>query len=82
MREKAELSGSTIENVRAVKPQAARLFEKSGALVGIGIARYGSGYGLKVNLSRSPGRDENLPAEINGVPVQIAVVGTIRKQTL
>jgi hypothetical protein len=74
------LSGSTIEKVRAAKPQAARLFEKSGALVGVGITRHGSGYGLKVNLSRPLSQSDALPAEINGVPVQIAVVGTIRKQ--
>jgi hypothetical protein len=68
--------------VRAAKQQAARLFEKSGALVGVGIARHGSGYGLRVNLSRPLTQREALPAEINGVPVQISVVGTIRKQPL
>jgi len=75
-------TGSTLDEVRAIKPKAARLFQKTGALVGIGIARHGSGYGLKVNLSRPVEQTEAFPTEINGVPVQIEVVGTIRKQPL
>lgn len=79
MRERA-LPGSTIEEVRAAKPEAARVFEKSGALVGVGISRQGSGFGLKVNLSRPPEEGHVVPTEICGVPVQVTVVGPIRKR--
>jgi hypothetical protein len=72
--------GATIETVRAAKPRAVRAFKKSGALVGVGITRQGSGYALKVNLSRPLKANEMSTTEIDGVPVQIAVVGTIRKQ--
>jgi hypothetical protein len=79
---KARPSGSTIEKVRAAKPLAAQLFGKSGALVGIGITRHGSGYGLKVNLSKSLERPGDVPEQINGVPVHVDVVGPIRKQSV
>jgi hypothetical protein len=75
------VSGSNIEKVRAAKPRAARVFKKSGTLVGVGISRQGTGYGLKINLSRPPKQGDTLPSEIDGVPVQISVVGTIRKRS-
>lgn len=73
--------GPAIDQVRAVKPRAMRVFKKSGALVGIGISRQGSGYGLKINLSHAPKPGQDLPTQIDGVPVQLSVVGPIRKRS-
>ena len=73
-------NGSTIEEVRRVKPRAARLFKKSGALVGVGISRQGSGYCLKVNLNRPFKGTEHRPTQIAGVPIEVTVVGAIRKR--
>jgi hypothetical protein len=78
---KGKLSGSTIEKVRAAKPAAAKLFAKSGALVGVGITRHGSGYALKINLSKSLKKPTDVPEQIEGVPVHVDVVGPIRKQS-
>jgi hypothetical protein len=74
--------GSSLEEVRAAKPHAARKFKKLGALVGVGISRQGNGYGLKINLSRPPRRGQAVPTEIKGVPIEISIVGTIRKRPL
>lgn len=82
MAEETKFIGSTIEEVRAVKPLAAQLFEKSGVLVGIGITKYGSGYGLKVNLRGPLEQSADLPEQIKGVPLQVEVVGPIRKQSV
>ena len=68
----------TLEEARAAKPEAASLFGSMATVVGVGITRVGEGYGLKVNLreqAKGP-----LPAEVAGVPVQVEVVGAIRKQ--
>ena len=44
---------------------------------GVGLARAGDGWVVKVNLVREA-PDLDLPAEIDGVPVSIEVVGRIR----
>jgi len=69
---------STLDDVRAVKAEAANLFSSLAPVVGVGITRIGDGYGLKVNLkekSKVP-----LPSEVAGVPVQVEVVGPIQKR--
>ncbi len=69
--------GHTLEQARAAKDKAKELFTSN---VGVGITRVNDGYAVKVNL-RSPLVDkENIPAAIDGVPVQFEVVGKIRKQ--
>jgi hypothetical protein len=70
--------GSTIEAVRDAKARAHETFAKLGKVVGVGITRMGSGFGLKVNLQRAPKIGTPLPAEIDGVPVSVEVVGEIR----
>jgi hypothetical protein len=69
---------STLEEARAAKAKAAQLL-RALPLVGIGITRIGEGYGVKVNLSRSICTDQ-LPTEVDGVPIQAEVVGEIRKR--
>jgi len=68
----------TLDEARAAKTAASTLFGSLAVVVGVGITRVGEGYGLKVNLreqAKGP-----LPTEVAGVPVQVEVVGAIRKQ--
>ena len=74
--------GVSLEAARAAKARAAEVF---GPLVGdevaVGITRMGEdGFGLNVNLTSDPGGDVELPDEVEGVRVQVEVVGKIRKR--
>jgi hypothetical protein len=49
-------------------------------VVGVGITRHGDGYAVKVNLRHPPAAGVDLPKDIDGVPVQVEVVGSITKR--
>ena len=70
----------TLEEVRAVKPRALAVFEALAPVVGLGITRVGDGYGLKVNLQVAPTSGTVLPADVEGVPVRVEVVGLPARQ--
>ncbi|WP_157368951.1 hypothetical protein [Zavarzinella formosa] len=70
----------TLEQARAAKPLAAMAFAPLATVVGLGITRIGTGYGIKVNLQSQPSGKTTLPTEIDGVPVQVEVTGQPRKQ--
>ena len=74
--------GASLESVRAAKPRAAAVFlPLVGEEVAVGITCLGEDrFALKVNLTSEPGQDVELPDEIEGVPVQVEVVGKIRKR--
>ena len=75
------MTGSvTLNDVRAAKAQALAIFSAMADVVGVGITTVGSGYGLKVNLRAMPKSKVKLPTKIDGVPVTVEVVGTIRKR--
>jgi hypothetical protein len=74
------MKSSTIEKARSVKAKAARVFGRKAALVGVGITEIDGGYGLKVNLREAPCPGVELPETLDGVPVRVEVVGTIRKR--
>jgi hypothetical protein len=76
----AESHAHTLDEVRAVKPRALAVFERLARVAGVGIARIGDGYGLKVNLRELPPSNTHLPTEVDGVPVKLEVVGQPRKQ--
>ncbi len=69
----------SLEQARLAKPGAAALFSQFGKVVGVGIARIGDGYGIKVNLQEAPEADVKMPNNIDGVPIKVEVVGTIHK---
>ena len=46
--------------------------------VTVGITRIEDGYGLKVNLERPP--ESPLPTEVDGIPLRVEIVGSIRKR--
>lgn len=70
----------TIAQVRAAKSEVRRSLGTDVDIVGVGIARAGRGYGLKVNVARLP-KGRHLPKSIAGIPVRFEVVGRIRKRT-
>ena len=73
------MAKATLESARAAKPAVQEVFAGLGEVVGVGITRIGDGYGVKVNLRSAPAAGVELPAEVEGVPVRVEVVGTIRK---
>lgn len=74
--------GVCLKSARAAKERAAQIFlPLVGEEVAVGITRLGEdSFALKVNLTSEPGQDVELPDEIEGVPVQVEVVGKIRKR--
>jgi hypothetical protein len=68
----------TLDEARAAKTEAATVFGCLAVVVGVGITRVGAGYGLKINLREQA--KGALPTQVAGVPVQVEVVGAIRKQ--
>lgn len=73
------MAAATLESARAAKPAAHKVFAALADVVGVGVTRVGTGYGVKVNLRVAPAEGVVLPADIKGVPVRVEVVGTIRK---
>jgi hypothetical protein len=65
------------DQARAVKDRLVRERGEHPAVNGVGLARDGEGWAVKVNLSRTA-PDLDLPADIEGVPVRTEVVGPIR----
>lgn len=68
----------TLEQARAAKPRVLAVFERLAPVVGVGITRMDGGYAVKVNLQAAPPEGTSLPESVDGVPVRVAVVGTIR----
>jgi hypothetical protein len=79
-RRRGSTNMKTLAEARAAKPRALETFGRVARISGIGITRCNDGYGLKVNLAQPPDRGVRLPAEIDGVPVRVEVVGRIRKR--
>lgn len=67
-----------LDQARAAKQRIKALIGERSDVVGIGLTRFNGGYAVKVNLSEA---GAPLPAWIDGVPVQVEIVGTIRKQS-
>lgn len=74
------MSRSTQEEVRSAKAHAHAVFSQLADVVGVGITRRGDGYALKVNLRSAPPAGVTLPADVDGVPVEVEIVGTLGKR--
>lgn len=70
----------SLDDVRAAKANALKVFGNLAEVVGVGITSIGDGYGLKVNLKALPKAPDTLPTQIDGVPVKVEVVGRIQKR--
>jgi hypothetical protein len=68
----------TLEQARAAKPRVLTVFEQLAPVVGVGITWVNGGYGVMVNLRAAPPEGTALPDQVDGVPVHVEVVGTIR----
>jgi hypothetical protein len=72
------MSKATLDQARVAKRKAIELLAEIPELRGIGIAPLiGGGFGLKVNLLRAT-EGVQIPAEIDGVPVIVEIVGPVR----
>lgn len=73
--------GASLEAARAAKARAAKEFlDLIGDEVSVGLSRVGEDeYALKINLTHAPNPELALPSNIEGVPVEVEVVGEIRK---
>jgi hypothetical protein len=69
---------ATIDEARAAKARALKIFGRLGAVASVGITRVDDGYGLKINLREAPRPGVALPTAVEGVPVRVEVVGAIR----
>jgi len=71
---------ATLEDARSAKAEAKRQFAAKADVVGVGLtkAKTGGGYAVKVNVKKKP--TEPVPETVQGVPVVVEVVGTIRKR--
>jgi len=74
------MNRSTLEQARAAKGRVREVIGGKAELSGVGITRIDGGYGVKVNLACPPRGP--LPSEVDGVPLQVEVVGPIRKRGL
>lgn len=70
----------TLDEARRAKSQALAVFEGIAEVVGVGITLINDSYGLKINLKDSPAPGVSLPSHVLGVPLQIEVVGSIKKR--
>ena len=66
---------------RAAKKKARLVYEKLGAVSGVGLTRRRGQYAVKVLLESPLDDSADAPADIDGVPVVTQTVGPIKKQT-
>lgn len=66
------------ERAKRAKRHASDVFGQFGPVNGIGVTKTDSGFAVKVNFEREPEDPTGIPSTIDGVPVQIEVVGKIR----
>jgi hypothetical protein len=69
-----------LQEARAAKERAKKMFRQFGKVNGIGITKQGDSYAVQVNFEETPGKGTPLPQDIDGVPVVVHVIGRIRKQ--
>jgi len=74
------IKAATLEDARSAKAEAKRQLAAKADVVGVGLtkAKTGGGYAVKVNVKKMPA--EPVPETVQGVPVVVEVVGTIRKR--
>jgi len=69
----------SLDRARAAKSKVSDLF-RGRDIVGVGITKIDDDYAVRVNLRQPIEPDTSVPEAIDGVPVQVEVVGEIRKQ--
>lgn len=69
---------NTIEQARKAKQRVKFLIENLPELATVGIAHNDSGYSVKVYLSQPVPENYNIPSTVEGITVEIEIVGTSR----
>jgi len=69
------VSPATLDDARAAKAKLARLLEGLPELSAIGITKVGNSFAVKVNLEAAT--TFAIPADVDGVPVVVTIVGPI-----
>lgn len=72
---------TSIEEARRAKPKATQAAKDCAAVVGVGLAKIGSSYVVKVNLREAAPATASLPAIIDGVRIIYEVVGPIDRRS-
>ena len=72
---------ASLDEARAARDKIATRFVDHPLLNGIGIARVPGGFGVKLNFARRPA-GISLPAAVDGVPLEVDVIGEIKKQAV
>ncbi len=75
------MNGATLEQARAAKLDAAKLFERSGQLASIGLTRVGVGWGVALHFRKLP-KDVVIPECVGNVPLVVDVVGQVMFRSL
>jgi hypothetical protein len=71
---------ATLDRARLAKTSLNKRLADRREVNGVGVTRTPDGFGVKVNLSREPNADLEIPDEVDGVSVEVEVVGEIRKR--
>lgn len=70
---------ATLGAARAAKDEAKRKLAGKADVVGVGLTKAkAGGYAVKVNVRNTP--TQPMPKDVQGVPLVVEVVGTIRKR--
>jgi hypothetical protein len=70
---------ASLDQAKAVKSKLSQNLSRVPAVNGVGLARDGNGWAVKVNLSGNA-QDLNLPKQIEGVAIWTSSVGRIVAQ--
>jgi hypothetical protein len=70
---------ASLDQARAAKQKVKELLADRAVINGVGISSVNERYAVKVNMTRPPTADDAIPTQVDGVPVNVEVVGNIRK---
>jgi hypothetical protein len=71
-----------LAEAREAKEKAKEIFPHFGSVNGIGLAKQGDGYAVKVSFEAEPRNREGMPREIGGIPVIVRIIGQIHKHVV
>jgi hypothetical protein len=71
------MTDSTLVDARRVKDKVAEMARAAGPIAGVGLAKVGNSYAVKVNFREPQAMERQLPRSVDGVPVIYEVVGRI-----
>jgi hypothetical protein len=76
------MTDSTLVEARRVKDKVAGIARAIGPVVGVGLAKIGNSYAVKVNFRESQAIGASLPNSVDGVPVIYQVAGRITSRVV